>query len=113
MHADFDRHRREGRMKLRWVILALVSTLLSGMIECRSSLAQLDSSWNGLWSGSWGGTAPTFVTIRDGKVAAYEYKGNPVAFTASKIEDDKVTFGIANNYAIHIVRTGPSSAKAF
>jgi len=86
--------------------------MLASIAGLGPAIAQASATWNGVWTGSWGGIKPCSVMIVSGKVARYENDGKPVPVTLSKIDGDTITFGVAEYYAIRIIRTGPNTATA-
>jgi hypothetical protein len=94
------------------MLFGVAVTLLTGVGQFSPATAQAGSSWNGTWTGFWGGASATSVTIVGGRLARYEFKGRPVPVTISKIEGNMLTFGIAGNYAIRIIKTSQNTATA-
>ena len=86
--------------------------LLIGAGQISLVTAQTATSWDGTWTGFWGGISATSVTIVGGRISRYEFKEKSVPITISEVQENTVTFGVAGNYEVRIIKTSQNTATA-
>ena len=99
-------------MDRRLTLLLVAGTLLTGVWQLSLATAQTATSWDGTWAGFWGGISATSITIVGGRLARYEFKGKPVPITISKVQGNMITFGVAGDYVIRVIKTSQNMATA-
>lgn len=77
--------------------------------QAKPAAAPKNNSWDGTWSGKWGGKSSASITIVDGQVAQYLFRGTSQAFAKQNITDEVITFG-NNYYTITLSKLSASSS---
>jgi hypothetical protein len=85
---------------------------LAAVLVCGSSSDGLPASpWDGTWSGSLKTGDAVSVTISDGKVIAYAFRGAaPYGIEYSRVTTSTVAFGDRRNYSVKLFRRNERTA---
>ena len=86
----------------------LVTAFISALVALPVSAAE--TTFDGTWSGKWGGKSSGTVRIKNNKVVAYYFQGNPQRIGGTKISGNKLSFG--SGYSITMILNGKNSAQA-
>jgi hypothetical protein len=70
------------------------------------------SRWDGVWAGSFGAGSAVSVSVADGHVIKYLYRGAPLPISYSRVEDAGVKFGDNRNYSMSLRRADGNAARA-
>jgi hypothetical protein len=90
----------------------LVAVPLAFLMPGGASQAEEKNAWDGTWTGLLGNVSPIAVTIADDKVVSYTIRGAPFDIQYSKVTPTKVSFGDRDHYAMHLTKTGDTTASA-